>query len=115
MAIVVTAALALPLTFLISQIYESAFTASDMTTANFLAQQQLETMKNTAYASVASASFTNYLGTAFNLTQTVTFVQGTALTAESLKSIEVSVVRSGSSNILADHRTYLARNVNFGI
>jgi len=114
MTIMVTGIVAVPLSLTAVQLYESALLASDKTTAGLLAQNDLETVKNTAYDSVSSTTVADYAGSGLTLTRTVTWAQGSALTAESLKQVRVTLTRPGASNPLADQYTYLVRNVLYG-
>src|SRR5262245_60367216 len=61
MTILVTAVVSVPLIFLVAQIYESSFQSSDITIANLLAEHRLAVVRNTAFASISSATLSNYL------------------------------------------------------
>jgi hypothetical protein len=84
-----------------------------MTVATNLARFDLEQMNNAAYASVGTATFSNYQGYSYDLDRTVAYVNGTALSAESTKKVTVQVTKSGSASVLAELVTYISRNVRY--
>jgi prepilin-type N-terminal cleavage/methylation domain-containing protein len=115
MTMVVMGIVAVPLSLLLMQHTQSVFKSADYATALSLARLEMEDVNNTAYAGVSSASYTNYNGYDYDLTRAVTYAYGTALSAQSLKRITVSVVKHGSATELFSLVTYIAKNVNFGL
>jgi len=115
MTIVVVSIIAIPLTLFLGQHVVSVVQSEDYTMTVDLARHEMERVKNLAYANVVSASFSNYQGYNYDVTRTVSFTQGTALTPESLKFVRVDVRKSGSATILFSLVTYLARNVIYGV
>ena len=115
MTIVVVAIVAIPLSLLLFEHTEGTVQSSDRTMALNLARLEMEKVNNLAYANIVTASFSNYQGYSFDVDRTVSFVQGTSLTAESLKQVKVDVKRTGSATILATLVTYTARNVAYGL
>ena len=49
------------------------------------------------------------------MTRTVTYVQGSAVSAESLKKIQVDVNKTGNAAVLFSLISYRAKNVTYGI
>ena len=82
-----------------------------------LAGFELEKVNNMAYATINAGTVTvsNYQGYAYDVSTTVSFVQGNAGSAESLKKIQVDVKESGSAKVNASLTTYLAKGVDHGI
>lgn len=115
MAIVVVGIIALPISIILSKHVQSVFVSQDYTTALNLARLEMEQVLNTSYASINSASFNNYQGYAYNLNRTVTYAQGNAGSAESLKLIIISVTKAGSATVLVTLKTYIAKNVTLGL
>ncbi|MBU0548187.1 MAG: type II secretion system GspH family protein [Candidatus Omnitrophica bacterium] len=115
MAIVVVGIVALPVSITLAKHVQSVFVSQDYTTALNLARFDMEQVFNTAYASVSSASFSNYQGYAYNLSRTVTYAYGDAGTPESLKLISVSVTKAGSGVVLVTLKSYIAKNVTLGL
>ena len=114
MTIVLVGIVSIPLSLLIAQHITSTAYSKDTTLAFNLARWDMEQVNNTAYASIASASFPAYQGHSYDLARTVAFVAGSAVSAESLKRITVTVTRSGGGSVLATLVTYIARNVSYG-
>jgi len=115
MTIVVVGIAALPISITLAKQVQSVFVSQDYTTALNLARLDMEQVLNTAYASVSSASFSNYQGYAYDLSRAVTYVQGNAGTPESLKLVSISVTRAGSVTALITLKSYIAKNVTLGL
>ena len=115
MTIVVVGIISIPLSLLVSQHINSIAQSEDYGMAINLARFEMENVKNLNYANIVSGSFPNYQGYSFDITRTVSFVQGNGASAESLKLVQVDVNRSGSAAILFTLKTYIARNVIYGL
>ena len=115
MTIVVVGIVAIPLTLFIGQQIQSAYQSQDYSMAINLARFEMERVKKMSYNSISTATFPNYQGYAYDVVRTVNFVQGSAVTAESMKSVRVQVSKTGSVPILVDSSTYITRNVSYGI
>ena len=115
LTIIVVGIAAIPLSLMVFQHIESVYTSEDYTLARNLARSDLELVNNTAYANILTATFLRYQGYNYDLTRTVTFAQGSAASAESLKQITVSVTRHGSATVLLTLTTCIAKNVNYGL
>lgn len=115
MTVVLVGIAAVPLSLMVFQHIQSVYTSRDFTLARNLARFEMEVVNNTNYPSIASASYSNYQGYDFDVTRTVTFVQGTDASAESLKKITVSVTRHDSATVLVNLITYIAKNVSYGL
>ena len=113
MTIVVVGEVALPISVTLSQHIASVFESQDLSMAVNLARFDLAQMNNTAYASIISATLNSYQGYKYDLVRTVTFVNGTALTAESTVKIDVKVYRAGTANLLASLTTYISKNLRY--
>jgi prepilin-type N-terminal cleavage/methylation domain-containing protein len=113
MTIVVVGIISIPLAILVREHLRSTVQSNNYAMAMNLARFEMERVKNMSYASVVAANFTNYQGYNFDVTRTVTFVQGTAVTAESLKRVVVTVTQGGVT--LATLMTYIPRNVTYGL
>ena len=114
MTIIVVSIIAIPLSITLAKHMEATFLSQDETVASSLGRLEMEILRNTAYTSIITASFPNYRSSGYAIIRTVSFVQGNAGSAESLKSARVDVTRSGSPVVLASFTTYFARNVSFG-
>ena len=115
MTIVVVGIAALPISVTLAKQVQSVFVSEDYTMVLNLARLKMETILNTAYASIASASDSNYLGYAYNVTTTVSYAFGTALTPESVKLVAVSVTKAGSATVLVTLKNYVVKNVTWGL
>jgi prepilin-type N-terminal cleavage/methylation domain-containing protein len=115
MTIVVLGIISIPLSFAVSANIQSVFLSEFRTSAMHWARFDIERVKNMAYDNIVNASWTNFLGSGYNITRTVTFVQGDATSAESLKKIVVEVNKQGDTKVLARMAMYSAKNVSFGI
>ena len=115
MTIVVVSAVAVPLSLLVSQHLESLVQSQDYTAAVNLARREMEKVNNLIYGNIISASFSPYSGTNYDVTRTVTYVQGNDAAAESMKKIVVEVRPAGGTDILASLVTYITKNVAYGI
>jgi prepilin-type N-terminal cleavage/methylation domain-containing protein len=114
MTIIVVGLVSIPLSLLIAEQVESAVYSKDSALAFNLARFEIEKMNNTAYASISSASFSNYQGYSYDVNRTVSYVNGDAGTAESTKKITVIVTRAGGGDTLATLITYVTKNVSYG-
>ncbi|MDD5356300.1 MAG: type II secretion system protein [Candidatus Omnitrophica bacterium] len=115
MAIVIVGIIALPVSITLSKHIQSVFVSQDYTVALNLARLDMEQVLATAYANINSASFNNYQGYNYNLVRTVAYAQGNPGSAESLKSIAISVTKAGSATALVTLKTYIAKNVTVGL
>lgn len=115
MTIVVVGIVAVPISLFISRNTESVFYCEDLTIALNLAKFEMERVNNLTYANIISDSFPNYQGYNYNVTRSVTYVQGSGATPESLKKITVSVTKTGSASVLVSLVTYIAKNVSYGL
>jgi len=113
MAIVVVGIVALPISITLSKHVQSVFQSQDITMAINLAKFDLAQVNNTSYTSIASASISNYQGYGYNLTRTVSYVNGSSFSSESTKKITVQVTKSGSPEVLAKLVTYVSRNIRY--
>lgn len=115
LTVVVTAIVALPLSLTVQANVQGAYQAQDQMFAQQLGRREMERVNKMPYAGMVTASFPNYQGYPYDVTRTVTFLQGNAGSAESLKQITVDVRKAGSPAILASFVTYFARNIAYGI
>jgi prepilin-type N-terminal cleavage/methylation domain-containing protein len=115
MTMVVVGIVSIPLSLLLSQHTQSVFQSADYTAALNLARLEMDKVNNMAYADIVSASFSNYQGYDYDLTRTMDYAQGSALTTQSLKKITVSLTRHGSATELLSLVTYIAKNVSYGL
>ena len=117
MTLVVVGIVALPISITLSKQVQSVFVSQDYTTALNLARFEMENVLNTAYNSIAvgTTSSPNYQGYAYDLITTVSYAFGTALTAESVKLVTISVTKAGSAIVLVTLNNYIAKNVTWGL
>ena len=115
MTLVIIGIMAAPLGLLIGRQFEGVFLSQEYHEAMNLARFEMERVKKMSYASIVTAGFSNYQGYPYDITRTVIFAQGNAGSAESLKQITVDVRRAGSAAVLFSLRTYIARNVLYGL
>ena len=115
MTIVVLSIVSIPMSILISEHFLSVVQSSEQVMALNLARFEMEKVGNMDYATVGSVSVSDYEGYPYDIDRTVTFVQGDSASTESLKQIQVDVKSAGSSVILFRLKTYLAKNVGYGI
>lgn len=115
MAIVVTGIVAIPLALLVAQHVLGTSQSIDLTVGRSLARLEMEKVNNMAYANITNATTSNYAGYGYDVTRTVTFTQGNASSAESLKKIIASVTKSGNSTAFFNLTTYIAKNVTIGL
>lgn len=113
MTIVIVGIVAIPLSLTLGRNITSTNESTDLSKAIELGRLEMETAGNIAYASLASASFSNYKGYAFDVVRTVSYVHGTAVSAESTKLVNVQVKRAGSAAVLAEFNTYITRNIAY--
>ena len=111
MTIVVVGIVGVPLALSIGQQVYSTVQSGAYTKALNLARYEMEILNNTAFASIATASYPSFQGYPYNVTVTVTYAQGTSSSTESLKLIVVSVTQTGSATVLASLTTYMAKNI----
>lgn len=112
MTIVVVGIIALPISITLSRHIQSVFISQDYTVALNLARFEMEKVVNTAYASITGASFSNYQGYAYDLT---TSVSETVSGSEAYKLITISVTKAGSATVLVTLKTYVVKNVTWGL
>ena len=115
MTIVVVGIVALPISLNLGKQVQSVFVSKDYTMALHLASFEMERVLNTAYASITSATVSNYQGYAYNVTTAVSYAFGTSLTAESVKLVTVSVTKAGSATVLVTLNNYIVKNVTWGL
>jgi len=115
MTIVVVGIVALPISLNLGKQVQSVFVSKDYTMALHLARFEMERVLNTAYASITSATVSNYQGYAYNVTTAVSYAFGTSLTAESVKLVTVSVTKAGSATVLVTLNNYIVKNVTWGL
>ena len=117
MTMIVIGIVSVPLSFLITSHLEGVFLLEDDTIAPNLALFELEKVNNMAYATInaGTINISNYQGYAYDVTRTVSFVQGNAGSAESLKQIRVEVREGGETKVNAGLTMYLAKGVDYGI
>jgi prepilin-type N-terminal cleavage/methylation domain-containing protein len=115
MTIVVVGLIAVPLSISLTEQVQGVVQSSASTSALNLARFEMEVVNNLAYTNIASASFANYQGYPYDIDRTVAYVQGSAASAESLKSITVSVKKAGSATVLVSLVTYIAKNLSYGL
>lgn len=111
MTITVAGLIAVPLSLSLTAQVQGMVKSGILTTALNLARLEMEKVNNLAYAGISSASFSHYQGYPYDVTRAVTYAQGNAGSAESLKQITVSVTEAGSATVLASLTTYIAKNV----
>jgi len=110
MTIVVVGLIALPLSLSLTAQVQGTVKSGIDTTALNLARFEMEKVNNLAYASISSASFSNYQGYAYDVTRTVSEQTSGS---EGLKTVTVSVTQAGSATVLASLTTYIAKNVTY--
>lgn len=115
MTIVLVGVIFIPLSLLMMEQIQGTFQSEARVTALNLARLEVSRVNNTDYALINSAFIPNYEGYNYDLTKTVTYVQGGPFTAESLKKIEISITETGSADVLVELITYITRNVTYGI
>ena len=115
MTIVVVGIISIPLALLLKQHVQSAFQSQDYSSAVNLARFEMERVKKMSYNNIVTASFSNYQGYAYDVIRTVSYAQGNAASAESMKQVQVDVRKTGSATNLVSLSTYITRNVLYGI
>jgi hypothetical protein len=115
MTMIIVSIVSIPLSLLFGTHIESVFLSERDVMVENLVRYEMEKVNNTAYANISTASFSNYEGYAYDLTRTVTYVQGDGTSAESLKKVIVEVREAGKTDVIARSATYLAKNVAYGI
>jgi len=114
MTIVVVGIIALPISITLARQIQSVFISQDYTVALDLARFEMEKVINTAYASivVGTTNSANYQGYAYDLT---TIVSETVSGSEAYKTISISAKKAGSATVLVTLKTYLVKNVTWGL
>lgn len=118
MTIVVIGIIVIPLALVIRQHVESALQSSDYTLMANLGRYRMEELNNTAYGNILPGTFfvPNYRGyNNYDLTTTITYDQGTAGSAESLKKALIDVKKSNNPAIKMSLITYFAKNLTYGL
>lgn len=115
MTIVVVGLIAVPLSISLVEQVQGVTQSTDYTAALNLARFEMERVNNLAYASITSTSFSNYQGYPYDIDRTMAYAQGNAGSAESLKQITVSVKKAGDSTVLLSLKTYIAKNITYGL
>mgnify|MGYP001562893869 FL=1 len=114
MTVVVVGIIALPISVTLSKHIQSVFISQDYTLTLNLARFEMETVLNTAYASIAvgTSSVIDYQGYVhYDLSKTVT---ETTSGAQGYKFITVSVAKD-TGTISATLKTYVVKNVTWGL
>ena len=114
MTIIIVGIVALPISVILSKHIQSVFISQDYTAALNLTRLEMEKVINTAYASIAIGTSTtsNYQGYAYNLTTAVSEITSGS---QGYKLISISVTKVGSATVLASLKTYLTKNVIWGL
>jgi len=117
--IVILGIMAVPLSLTLFKHLESVTISKDLTQAVNLGRYHVEEMNNRIFThadlAVGTYNLPNYKGYPYDLTRIVSYTQGSDLTAEGLKKIQVDVKRAGQATPLATFITFVARNVNYGV
>ena len=114
MTIVVVGITSIPLSLMLSQQLSSLVQSGDYTAAHQLVRLEMEKAINTNYTTLASANYSNYQGYNYDVVRTVSYVQGSDISSESLKKVIVDVKKAGSATVLASLSTYIAKNMSYG-
>lgn len=114
MTIVVVGIIALPVSITLSKHIQSVFISQDYTMALDLARFEMEKIINTAYTGIAvgTTNSASYQGYAYDLT---TVVSETTFGSQAYKTISVSAKKAGSAAVLVTLKTYLVKNVTWGL
>lgn len=115
MTIVVVGLIAVPLSISLVEQVQGVTQSADYTAALNLARFEMERVNNLAYHSISKDSFSNYQGYAYDIDRSVTYVEGNAGSAESLKQITVDVKKADSATVLVSLVTYIAKNMAYGL
>jgi prepilin-type N-terminal cleavage/methylation domain-containing protein len=115
LTIIVVGIISIPLSILISQYIESVFVSEDYNIALHLARLEMETVNNLSYNSIASASYSKYYGYNYDVVRKVSYAAGNATSTESMKQVEVQVLKPGTAIALANLKTYITKNLSYGI
>ncbi len=110
MTIVVVGLIAIPLAFSLTAQVQGTVSSGAYTTALNLARFEMEKVNNLAYASISSANFSNYQGYTYDLAR---IVSEQTSGSEGLKTITVSVTKTGSVIVLASLTIYIVKNVTY--
>lgn len=117
MTIVVVGIVALPISITLAKHVQSVFVSQDYNMALNLARFEMDKTLNTAYASIAIGTVVSnsYQGYAYDLTSTISYAYGTAVSAESVKLVVISVTKHGSATVLVTLKNYIAKNISWGL
>jgi len=114
MTIVLLGVISVALGLYVAQQVQAVARVDEYTLALNLARREMEIVNNLAYASIATATISNYDGYAgFSMDRTVTVVPPPG-GAEELKQVLVQIKRPGGTENLATLVTYIANKVSFG-
>jgi type II secretory pathway pseudopilin PulG len=114
---VVIGIISIPLAFMVLEHIKGTVQLEEYTIAINLARLEIEKVNNMAWTSIIPADFLPYSGynNSYDVRRSVSYVQGSNATPESLKQIIVTVTKHNSTRVLARLITYIARNVNYGL
>lgn len=117
MTIVVVGIAAIPLSLLIVEHTRSVFQSEEYAMVVNLARFEMERVNNMPYGNITIGTtvFSNYQGYDYDITRTVSYAQGGAVSTESLKEIRVEVKKGGEAGVLVELITYLTKNINYGL
>lgn len=117
MTIVVVGIVALPISVTLAKHVQSVFVSQDYNMALDLARFEMDKTLNTAYASLAIGTVVSnsYQGYDYDLTSTISYAYGTAVSAESVKLVVISVTKHGSATVLVTLKNYIAKNITWGL
>lgn len=124
MTIVVVGIVTLPISITLGEHVRSVFVSQDYSKALNLARLGMENVLRVAYGNIADnvaydgiavgtstdSSYSGYL-----ITTVISYAYGTALTADRVKLVNVSVKKVGSINNIVVLNTYIARNIIWGL
>jgi len=113
MTMVVIGIVSIPISLMLSAHMESLFQSQDLTGAVNLARYDMEMVNNMAYASILSATFSNYQGYPYDINRNVVYVHGNQAAPESTKKITVAVTKAGKSTVLFQITNYVSNNVRY--
>lgn len=117
MTIVVTTAIAIPASLLMSGHIENTFWVNESNFATNLARLEMERVKVLDYNNISNANFSDYLGYDYDVVRSVSILDpldALQTDGEELKQINISVRKSGSADDLITLMTYIAKNVANG-
>lgn len=114
MTIILVGIIAVPVSVVVGQHFQGTMESGSYAAAMNLARFEMEKVNNMGYATIGSG-VPDYDEYGYDVVRTVTYAQGDAFSAESLKEIKVDVRASGGSVVLFSLVTYIAKNVSYGI